>query len=56
MAVYRYHDKTYQVLVNGQTGKVTGYRPYSWMKIVRLILLIAALIGGIVWLVLWLRK
>ena len=56
VAVYRYHDKTYQVLVNGQTGKVTGYRPYSWVKIVRLILLIAALIGGIVWLVLWLRK
>jgi len=56
VAVYRYHDKTYQVLVNGQTGKVTGYRPYSWAKIVRLILLVTAVIGVIVWLVLWLRK
>ena len=55
VAVYRYHEKTYQVLVNGHTGKVAGYRPYSWLKIVRAILLLAALIGGIVALVLWLR-
>lgn len=55
VAVYRYHDKTFQVLVNGHTGKVSGYRPYSWMKIVRAILLLAGLIGGIVALVLWLR-
>jgi hypothetical protein len=34
---------------------VSGYRPYSWMKIVRAILLLAGLIGGIVALVLWLR-
>lgn len=54
VAVYRYQDKTYQVLVNGHSGKVTGYRPYSWMKIIRLIVLILLLIGGIVWLVLWL--
>ena len=55
VAVYRYHDKTYQVLVNGHTGKVSGYRPYSWMKIVRFIVLILLAIGGIAWLVLWLR-
>lgn len=54
VAVYRYHDKTYQVLVNGQTGKVTGYRPYSWMKIVRMIVLVLLLIGTIVTGVLWL--
>jgi DNA-directed RNA polymerase subunit RPC12/RpoP len=41
VAVYRYHDKTYQVLVNGRTGRVTGYRPYSWWKIAGLILLVA---------------
>lgn len=36
---YRYHDKTYQVLVNGQNGLVIGDRPYSWVKISGLIIL-----------------
>jgi DNA-directed RNA polymerase subunit RPC12/RpoP len=56
VAVYRYQDKTYQVLVNGHNGKVTGYRPYSWMKIVRFILLILLAVGGIVALVMWLSN
>ena len=33
VAVYRYHDKTFQVIVNGQTGRVSGVRPWSWLKI-----------------------
>jgi len=40
VAVYRYHDKTYQILVNGQTARVAGYRPWSTMKIARLVVLI----------------
>lgn len=40
VAVYRYHHKTFQVIVNGRTGKVTGYRPYSWSKIAALVLAI----------------
>lgn len=51
VAVYRYHEKTYQILVNGRTGKVTGYRPWSTMKIVRLVLLILLAIGLVVGLV-----
>lgn len=42
LAVYRYHDKTFQILVNGRTGKVSGYRPYSWTKIAVLVLGILA--------------
>jgi len=46
IAVYRYHDKTYQVLINGRTGKVSGYRPWSWLKLLRLAVIVATL-GGV---------
>jgi predicted RNA-binding Zn-ribbon protein involved in translation (DUF1610 family) len=39
VAVYRYHDQTYQILVNGRTGKVVGRRPWSYWKIARLVIL-----------------
>ena len=40
VAVYRYHDQTYQILVNGRSGKVVGRRPWSYWKIARLVILI----------------
>jgi DNA-directed RNA polymerase subunit RPC12/RpoP len=33
LAVYRYHNETYRILVNARTGEVQGARPYSWIKI-----------------------
>jgi hypothetical protein len=30
---YRYEDKTFQVMVNGQHGKVAGQKPVDWTKI-----------------------
>jgi hypothetical protein len=39
---YRYGAKSYQVVVNGVTGKIAGAHPWSWVKI--LLLVIAALI------------
>ena len=33
MLAYRYKDEPHQVLVNAVTGRVTGERPYSWIKI-----------------------
>ena len=30
---YRFHDKIYQVFINGQTGKIYGYSPVSALKI-----------------------
>ena len=45
LASYRYQDKSYRVLVNGQTGKVTGDRPYSWIKISLLVLIVLAVVG-----------
>jgi hypothetical protein len=37
---YVYHAKSYQVLVNGVTGKIAGERPWSWIKITLLVLAI----------------
>jgi predicted RNA-binding Zn-ribbon protein involved in translation (DUF1610 family) len=56
VAVYRYHDRTFQILVNGSTGKVVGKRPWSTMKIVRLVVLIAAAVGLIALLVMYFKK
>ncbi len=33
LAVYRFEDKTYQVMINGQTGKVAGQKPVAWWKV-----------------------
>ncbi|MCI5082769.1 MAG: hypothetical protein MRY78_13820 [Saprospiraceae bacterium] len=45
---YRYQSKVYQFLINGQTGKVHGKKPLSWLKITLLVLLVAAIIVTIV--------
>jgi LSD1 subclass zinc finger protein len=41
ISAYRYQEKVYRFLVNARTGEVRGERPYSAMKIVMLILIIA---------------
>mgnify|MGYP001474652116 CR=1 FL=1 len=45
IATYRYHGKLHRFLVNGQTGKVVGSAPYSWVKIVLFVLVVAAIVG-----------
>ena len=51
IAVYRYRGDVYQITVNGQTGTVSGRRPYSWSKIagvvLAVLLVVALLIVGI---------
>lgn len=42
IAAYKYRDKSYRFVVNAQSGKVQGERPYSWGKIA------LAIIGAIV--------
>jgi hypothetical protein len=32
-SLYRYQDETYQILVNGQTGRIAGPRPVDWQKV-----------------------
>ncbi len=50
LAAYRYGGKSYQFLVNGQTGEVEGARPYSWIKIGIAVLVGLVVLGAIVWL------
>lgn len=49
VANYRYRDKVFQVLVNGQSGKLAGERPWSVWKIIRLIVIILIFVGLLVW-------
>lgn len=53
IAAFRYRDKVYRFLVNGQTGSVSGEAPWSVAKISILVL---AIVGAIVALVLFLRS
>ncbi len=41
---YRYNEKVYRFLINGQTGEVQGERPYSAFKIAMTILAVIAII------------
>jgi hypothetical protein len=49
LAHYRYRNDGYQILVNARTGKVVGDRPWSWMKIIRLIIVILVLAAAAWW-------
>ena len=48
---YRYRDRLYRFLVNGQTGKCVGDKPLSWKRIfallVAIVLLMALVVGGV---------
>ena len=48
LLAYRYHEKTYQIMVNAGTGEVQGERPWSIMKILFAVLCGAAVIGVLV--------
>jgi hypothetical protein len=41
---YKYGAKSYQVVVNGLTGKTAGGHPWSWIKITLLVLLALLLV------------
>ena len=43
---FRYHGRTYRVLINAETGRVAGDRPYSRIKIFLLGLGIALFIAA----------
>ncbi len=45
MAAYRYRDKSYRFIVNGQTGRVQGERPWSVWKIAGAVVLAIAFVA-----------
>jgi len=47
-ATYRYRGTVYRVAVNGQSGRVTAERPYSWIKI-SLAVLGVLVVVGVIW-------
>lgn len=49
IAAYRYQDDAYRFLVNGQTGKVEGKAPWSWVKISLAVLVALAILAAIIW-------
>ena len=53
MATYGFENKTYHVMVNGQTGAVAGQKPVAWLRVWLAIALALApgLLGGLIGLV-----
>lgn len=49
LSAYRYRDEVYRFMVNARTGKVTGERPWSWVKITLAIIAALIIIGIIVY-------
>ncbi len=47
LASYRFQNKQYQVVINAETGKVVGDRPYSILKITLAVLAVAGIIAAI---------
>jgi len=47
MNAYRYGGKSYNFLVNGQTGEVQGARPWSWVKIGIAVVIGLVVVGAI---------
>ncbi len=45
---YRFQNEVYTVLINGQTGKIVGKAPYSWVKIGALVLAVVAVVVAVV--------
>lgn len=48
MLSYTYGRRSFQVLVNGVTGKIAGERPWSWVKIALLILVGVMIVVGLI--------
>ena len=48
-AKFKYKNKIYNYAINAQNGKIVGERPYSWSKIISLIIFIMIIAGGILW-------
>lgn len=43
---FKYNDKVYQFMVNGQTGKISGSSPVSAFKVALTILIVILILGG----------
>jgi hypothetical protein len=46
IASYRYRDKVYHFLINGQTGEVQGEAPISWIKVVLVVMVVLIILSA----------
>jgi hypothetical protein len=44
LVTYNYGRKSYQCVVNGYTGKMSGEHPYSWLKITLAVLAVVLIV------------
>ncbi len=49
VASYRYHNKTYRFMINGQTGRVDGEKPISWIKVTIAVVIAIVIIGLLIY-------
>lgn len=49
IAAYKYRDKSFRFVVNAQSGKVQGERPYSWGKIALAVIGTVVVIGAVLY-------
>lgn len=47
IATYKYQDKIYRFLLNGQTGRMAGDKPVSWQRITILVAVIIAVLVAV---------
>lgn len=47
IASYRYRDKVYHFLVNGQTGEVQGQAPISWIRVTVVVIVVAIILTAL---------
>jgi hypothetical protein len=45
IASYRYRDKVYHFLINGQTGEVQGQAPISWIRVTLVVIVVAIILA-----------
>jgi hypothetical protein len=48
VSAFRFKDKAYRFVINGRSGEVQGERPYSFWKIVAILLIGMIIIGAAV--------
>ena len=45
---YDFRGKSYAVLINGQSGRIAGRAPYSWLKITLAVIAGGLLLAGLI--------
>ena len=50
LASYRYRNKVYRFMINGQTGEVQGQKPISWIKVTIAVVLALIVVAIVVYL------